>query len=210
MSAWFSKVSLFLVGHHTSTDTWSKTKNPEEYLSKNPMRKHGHRRWGLPYSWEKLQLILDHWIITTADHKQPCIYCSTQQMTGNWLRSTISCNGQCMKARWLCCTCTTTMSKGESWAQSQQPHSYIHQCWRAKKRENPPLYREWCMLMGGRSRNVTFTWQWEVFLRTCGDAWTCILYHFKQEAWLTAGTFWTDQVGFNRGEMLHLALNPAI
>lgn len=34
----------------TTTDTWSKTKNPEEYLSKNPMRKHGHRRWGLPYS----------------------------------------------------------------------------------------------------------------------------------------------------------------
>lgn len=24
------------------------------------MRKHGHRRQGLPYSWERLQLILDH------------------------------------------------------------------------------------------------------------------------------------------------------
>lgn len=24
------------------------------------MRKHGHRRQELPYSWEKLQLILDH------------------------------------------------------------------------------------------------------------------------------------------------------
>lgn len=66
-----------------TTDTWIKTKNQEEYLSKNPMRKHGHRRWGLPYSWEKLQLILDHSLtinlIRTAQHEQPCVHLFTEQ-----------------------------------------------------------------------------------------------------------------------------------
>lgn len=66
-----------------TTDTWIKTKNQEEYLSKNPMRKHGHRRWGLPYSWEKLQLTLDHSLtinlIRTAQHEQPCVHLFTEQ-----------------------------------------------------------------------------------------------------------------------------------
>lgn len=33
------------------------------------MRKHGHRRQGLPYSWERLQLILDHLFSPLKSHQ---------------------------------------------------------------------------------------------------------------------------------------------
>lgn len=99
-----------------TTDTRIKTKNQEEYLSINPMRKHGHRRWGLPYSWEKLQLTLDHSLtinlIRTAQHEQPCVHLFTEQKQKQHLerrgklvsRNTMGKAATVWDACWLCAT----------------------------------------------------------------------------------------------------------
>lgn len=125
-----------------TTDTWIKTKNQEEYLSKNPMRKHGHRRWGLPYSWEKLQLILDHSLtinlIRTAQHEQPCVHLFTEQKQKKHLEQRerglffwkpdgrTSCHRQCKKLPGCAVHVPQQGQAAKAELKAQQPH--CHNC----------------------------------------------------------------------------------